>query len=353
MELDANAVTTDGVIRNGASGVVVGSLAAMVSLLDNIKNTVASRALALGSRDGPERLILGVIVVRDGTGVGLIEVEVAGVNLPVNISGLLGDQLEEVGTTVPATQGGKTPVSGQRSDDGVVGVEGVVGGSLQVLWDGATKQDAVDTVGDGVVSRLIEGNEDQGILGEVLVLQQRGKETAQEVTSNVNVTVVSIIGHVGGDEEVLGKAVVLQILIEGSKVLDLARANSVVGDGVEQDQRVVLAHILVGTGQGVAVSLITGMGHILLVFTPSNLLGVKQIGDGGDIGGNLVEVVVVHTEGVTSSGRTVVGLGRVCHRMVVGEQNTLLSELGEVLIVGSGFKILRRLVYPFELCIVA
>lgn len=340
VELDANTVTANRVIGDRASGVVVGGLEAVVGLLDNVKNTVTSRALALDGRDRPIRLILGVVIVRKGTGVGLVKVKVAGVDLPVDVASLLSNQLEEVGTTIPASEGGKTPVSGQRGNDRVVSVEGVVSSALQVFGDGTTKQNAVDTVGGGVGARLIKGNEDQSILGEVFVLQQRGQEAVHPLTRNVDVAVVGIIGHVGGDEEVLGQAVVLQILVECGKVLDLARTNSVVGDRVEQNQWVVLAHVLVGAGQRVAVTLVARMGHVLLVFTPGDLLGVEQIGNGGDIGGNLVEVIVVHTEGVTSSGGTIVGLRGVGHGVVVGEQDTLLGQLGPVRIASSGIEVL-------------
>ena len=345
MELDTNIVAADGVVGNRAGGVVVGCLASVVGLLDNVKNTVTSGAVTLGSRDRPERLILGVVVVRNRTGVGLVNVKVAGVDLPVDIASLLSDQLEKVGTTIPATKGGKTPIGRQGGNDGVVGVECIVGGTLEVLRDGTTKQNAVDTVGHSVVARLIEGNKNQGVFGEVLILEKRCQETVQEITGNMNIAVVSIVGHIGSDKKVLRQTVVLQVLIKGSEVLDLAGTNGIVGDRVEQDQRVVLAHILVASRQGVAISLISCMGHVLLVLAPGNLLGIEKIGNGRNIGRNLVKVVVVHAESVTSCRGSIVGLRWMGHRVVVGEQDTLLSQLGEVLIASGGLEVLRGSVY--------
>jgi hypothetical protein len=45
---------------------------------------------------------------------------------------------------------------------------------------------------------------------------------------------------------------VLQIIIEGSEVLDLARTNGIVGNRLEDDKGIVLAHVVIG------VSLLVG-----------------------------------------------------------------------------------------------
>lgn len=301
---------------------------------------MASRAATRGSRSRPKRLVGRVIAIRQRTGVSLVDVQVGVVDLPVSVTSLLGNELEQVSAAVPAAQGRKTPVSRQGGDDAVVGVEGVVGGTLQVLGDSTTNQEAIDAVGLGVVSCLVEGHQHQGVLGEVLVAQQGGHEGGQPVAGNGDVGVVGIVGHVGGDEHVLGDALVLQVLVEGGEVLDLAGAHGIVGDGVEQDQGVVLAHVLVGAALRVPVALVAGVGEVLLVLAPGDLLGVEQVGNGGDVGGQLVEVVVVHAEGLTGGGGTVVGLRRVSQGEVVGEEDTLLSQLGEVGIVRGGLVIL-------------
>lgn len=54
--------------------------------------------------------------------------------------------------------------------------------------------------------------------------------------------------HTRGDEGVLGDAVLLKIIVERAEVLDLAGTSVIVGDRLEDDQRIVLAHVVVGIG---------------------------------------------------------------------------------------------------------
>jgi hypothetical protein len=60
---------------------------------------------------------------------------------------------------------------------------------------------------------------------------------------------------------VLGQTVVLEVLVERSEVLDLAGTHGVVGDGVEEDEGVVLADVVVGAGLGVAEALVSCIGR--------------------------------------------------------------------------------------------
>lgn len=78
----------------------MGGLETGIGLLDNIKDTVTSRAAALSSRDGPDGGELGVITNSHGPGGGLVETQVGDVNVVVDVAGLVGDQLEDVGTAV-------------------------------------------------------------------------------------------------------------------------------------------------------------------------------------------------------------------------------------------------------------
>lgn len=87
-------------------------------------------------------------------------------------------------------------------------------------------------------------------------------------------------------------------------------------------------------------NLVTSVRQSLLVLTPRDALDVEQIGNGGHIGGDLVEIVVVHTKVVTSSRGNVVGLRRVGGGKVVGQEDTLLGELSKVGIIGNGFVVL-------------
>jgi hypothetical protein len=72
-----------------------------IGLLDNVQDTVASRALAVSQRDGPSGRVLGVLASRLRAGIGLVEAQVGDVNIVVDIAGLVGDNLEDVGTAVP------------------------------------------------------------------------------------------------------------------------------------------------------------------------------------------------------------------------------------------------------------
>lgn len=185
----------------------------------------------------------------------------------------------------------------------------------------------VNTVGLVVGIILIEGQEDQGVAHEVLVLQERRHPAAFPLGTKGDVGVVSIVSHVGGNEGPLRKLFVGQISLEIREVLDLASTGLVLDNGVVENQRVVLAHIVVGASLlvGVIEALEAGEGHVLLVLAPRDALGIEQISDGGDVGRNLVEVVVVHAKGVTTSSSAVVRLRRVGHSVEVGPENLKFS----------------------------
>jgi len=265
--LDTN-VDTASTVEGNRAVVVISSIIAVVSLLNDIQDAVSSGTRTASSGDGPLRRVGGVSAIRHRAGISLVDKEIANVNVPVDVASLLGNELQQVSAAVPATEGGESPVRGKGGDDGVVGVEGVVGGSFQVLGDGAADKEAVHAVGDGVIAGFVEGDEHQGVLGEVLVLQERRDEVRQETASYVDVAVVGVVGHVGGDEHVLRHALVLQVFVEAGEVLDLAGALVGVGDGFEENERVVLAHVLVCSGLGPAVALVAGVGHVLHVLAP-------------------------------------------------------------------------------------
>lgn len=181
-------------------------------------------------------------------------------------------------------------------------VECVVFGSLEFLGDGTAEKDAEDPVSSRVEVGFVKSEQEESVLHEVFVFQERLDETAFPLGTEGDGGVVRVVSKVTGDERVLRKLLMLQILVEVGEVLDLAESVVVLGDRVVKDQRVMLPHIVPGHGDlvGVVEPLETGVGHVLLVFSPGNLLGIEQIRDGGDIGGHLVEVVVVHAKGVTT-----------------------------------------------------
>lgn len=321
----------------------------MVGLLDGVKNGVGTGALdTAGQRNGPST---GVLLGGQGAGVRAVQVGVGHVNVVVDVVDLVGNEGQQVGTAVPATEGGELPVGGERSNHGVVGVESAIGGSLEVVRDGATNQEGVDRVGVGVVATLIEGEHDKGVLHEVLVLEKVSEEVVRPSTAESDVGVVAVIGHVGGDERVLGETLVVQIIVEAAEVLDLAQTSGVIGDRVEDDERVVLAHVVVSTSLGVAETLVTSVRETFLVLAPGDLAGIKKVGNGRDIVRDLPPIVVVHSEVVTTSSGDVVGLGGVSNAPVVVQEDTILLQLVKMrLNLGSG-QVLETLALLLVRCV--
>lgn len=90
------------------------------------------------------------------------------------------------------------PVGFDGGDLRVVVVVVIIGGAHEVIRDGVTKKDAEDAVLDSVGLVLVEGDEDEGIVHEMLVVQQRGQEGLQPLASNSDGGVMAIRGHVGG-----------------------------------------------------------------------------------------------------------------------------------------------------------
>lgn len=97
------------------------------------------------------------------------------------------------------------------------------------------------------------------------------------------------------------------------------------GVGVEDDRRVVLAHVVIGLGLlvDVGLTLEARVGHVLLVGAPRDALVLEKIDQGRDVGVNLLEVVVVAAEGVTANGGDVVRHGRVSDTEVVVDADAL------------------------------
>jgi hypothetical protein len=94
------------------------------------------------------------------------------------------------------------------------------------------------------------------------------------------------------------------------------------------DGWVVLPDIVVRLGSLVDVALAfeAGVRHVFLVGAPRNTLVIKQIDNAGDIGRNLLEVVVITSEGVSANGCNVVGHRRVRHAEVVVNADALGSK---------------------------
>lgn len=154
---------------------------------------------------------------------------------------------------------------------------------------------------------------------------------------------MAVVGHVGGDERVLGETLVVKILIKAGEVLDLAKTGSVIGHGVEDDEGVMLAHVVVGAALRVTETLVTSVRETFLVLAPGDLAGVEKISNSRDIVGDLPPGVVVHSEVVTTSSGDVVGLRWVSNSPVVVQEDTVLLQLVQMRLNFSGGQVLETL----------
>lgn len=348
-ERNVDVLVRSGVKGEGA-GVVVGRSKRTPGRLDRGKDTVTGRArLVAGGGNGPHGRVVGVGVGGERTIKSGVDVEVGGVNLVVGVSSLVGDNLEDVGTAVPATEGRKTKVSLDGSQGRVVGIESIIRSANQLLGDSTAEKDGEDLVVKGVVIGLVKGEQDERLVPEVSVVFELLNETTLPDRGKGDVGIVSIVGHVGSNESPLRKSIVLNVRPQAREVLDLSSTGSISGNVVKEDERVVLADVVVGMGLlvGVVVALETSMGEMLLVFAPRNPLSLQHINDGGDVLWNLVEVVVVHGKLVTSRSGGIVGLGRVSDGPEVGQGDTLGGQVLLVAVIGSIAVVLSSISFFF------
>lgn len=281
--------------------------------------------LRVCQRNWPFWRVLRGVARRQRARICLVNEGIAGINLPVSIPRLLREEAEQVGAAVPPAQGRQAPVSGEGRDHRVMRVERIVLLPPQTLGHRAADEEAVDAVYVGVVPALVEGEQDQGVFHEVFIIQQLGEEAASPGACEGDIGVVAVVGHVGGDEHVLRKFVVVEVIVEHVEVLNAAAPVVVVGDRVEEDQRVVFADVVIRAGLGVFLPLESGRRHALHVLAPGDVLGVEQVGDGRDVCGDGVDVVVVHAEGVAAGGGAVVWFGWVGDGPVVVQQKAFLG----------------------------
>lgn len=117
----------------------------------------------------------------------------------------------------------------------VVVVEAIVSGADKLLGDSVADENAEHFVLDGVGLILIKSDEDEGVVHEVLVLEERRQEGAKPDTCDSDGCVMAVAGHVGGDKHPLRQLIVLQVFEEKCCVLNLLQTVLLVGDGIEQD----------------------------------------------------------------------------------------------------------------------
>lgn len=266
------------------------------------------------------------------------------------ISRLVGDELEDVCADVPAAEGVQTPVRFHGGDLGVVRIEGGIGGALEGDGDGVAKEDGVDFVLLAVCFVFVESEEDEGIVHEVFVRQERREEAVRPGAGDGDGRVVAVVGHVGGDEHPLRELVCGEVGVELSEVLDDGEAVLALRDGVVDDERArcplvadqtrrtcgVRGVLVFSDIVGLALRIqplgpfVTRIWQVFLIFTPADAFFLQKVDEGGDIRGDLPEGVVVHAEIIAADRRDVVRLAWVCDGEVVGQGDTLSLEFLEV-----------------------
>ena len=218
-------------------------------------------------------------------------------------------------------------------------VEGVIRSALEARRDdiGTTDQNGKDLVLLSVCLGLVEGQQQQGAVHKGGVVEERCEPVPLPNRSKGDVGVVAIIGHVGCDERPLGQGIGFEIVLEVVEVLDQGQTGSIGNHTLKQNERVVLAHVHVGKGLlvGVVEALEARIRHTLLVLGPRDALGVEQINNGGDVGREEVEIIIVHAEVVTGGGSAVVWLGRMGCGEVVSQGDALGGQVLLVWVAGS------------------
>ena len=208
---------------------------------------MARRTTRFGVRHRPFR---NVQRIRERAGIRLVEIQVRNVNFGVGVAGLVGNDSEDIGLAVPTAQRRKTPIDGDGANGAIVVVEGVVGGAVQAGVDdvGTTDQNAEDVVVLGVGFILVKSQEQQGTIHEVGVIEQWCQPVAHPGGGKGDVGVVTIISHIGSNESPLRQGLARDITVEAGEVLDKRKAGCIGSNAIEENERIVLADVVVGKG---------------------------------------------------------------------------------------------------------
>lgn len=184
---------------------------------------------------------------------------------------------------------------------------------------------------------FIESDQHQGVVHEVVVLQQWGDEVSGPLTCNLDVSVVSIVGHIWSDDDVLWQLLVSQVLLEAGEVLHDGQSGRVRGVGVVQGKWVVLSDVVIGKGflVGVVETEETGVWKMFLVGTEGDSLVIQQFSNRGNVLWQTDKSVIIQGEVVTTNRGHVVWLRRVSESPVVGQGDTLGSNPSHVWLFGS------------------
>lgn len=101
---------------------------------------------------------------------------------------------KDIGADVEAAERVQVPVSFDGGNLAVVVIVGGIAGADQVRGNGVAEQDGEDAVLDRVGLVFVEGDEDEGVLHEVLVVEEGVEEGAQPFTGDGYGGVVAVRG---------------------------------------------------------------------------------------------------------------------------------------------------------------
>jgi hypothetical protein len=135
------------------------------------------------------------------------------------VTSVLGNVCKNVCADVPSAKCIQIPVSFNCGDLGVMVVEVIVSGSDKFVRNGVTNEDSENIVLDRVGLVLIEGDHNKSVVHEAFVGEEGSKEALKPRTSNGGRRVMTITGHIGGNEHPLWELIIGQVFIEKGGVL--------------------------------------------------------------------------------------------------------------------------------------
>lgn len=279
----------------------------------------------------------------------------------------LGLEAPHVGADVVPPEVRQAPVVLDRREDAVVRVEGVVLGALELRGHGAAEEQRRDLVGLRVVVGLVVREVDQrapvgeprGAAGSGLALEERLEEGVRPRGGVGERGVVPVVEHVGRHEDELRHGGSGQIVCEVVEGAEGPEACAVLDYGVEGDEGAAEWVMLVSCSSATTLEIQgrterqvlvlpdvvpcasralpvardaheTGPGLVLKVAAKGNALGVQHVDDSGYVVGDVYGVVMVQAEVVAADGCDIVRLGGVRLGVVLGEQDPLPLEIGDV-----------------------
>lgn len=197
-----------------------------------------------------------------------------------------------------------------------MGKKGTISSASEVLRDGTSKEEGVDLVVDFIGFVLIEGEQDEGsVVIEGWKGQEGNEPEFKPIRGKVDVGVVSVVDDVGCDEGPLRDRRSVDI---GGEVVEVAYQRTTFGDvsdRVVDGERIVFPKIeRVRSGGGLEVVCLRESEskppisrYVLLICSPRDLLRLKQVDDGGDVWWDVVEIVVSHSEEITTNRSNIIG----------------------------------------------